>query len=77
MNILEKFKQSKEKELQSLAEKNVNVTYKDGDIWLVVDSIPVYRVLSSRAGEVIDCPIEELPGQIERLRKEYINRLNN
>lgn len=77
MNILEKLKQRKQEELQAMAREAIDVTYKDGDIWLVVDSIPVYRVLSSRAGEIIDCPIEHLPKQIERLRQEYINRLNN
>lgn len=77
MNILEKIKQRKQEELQAMAREAIDVTYKDGDIWLVVDSIPVYRVLSSRAGEIIDCPIEHLPKQIERLRQEYINRLNN
>jgi hypothetical protein len=77
MNILEKLKQSKQEELQAMARQAIDVTYKDGDIWLVVDNIPIYRVMSNRAGEVIDCPIEQLPRQIERLRKEYINRLNN
>lgn len=76
MNILEKLKQRKQEELQAMAREAIDVTYKDGDIWLVVDSIPVYRVLSSRAGEIIDCPIEHLPKQIERLRQAYINRLN-
>lgn len=77
MNIFEQLKQRKQEELQAMAEQNVNVYYIDGDIWLTVDRIPVYRVMSSKAGEVIDCPIEHLPKQIERLRKEYINRLNN
>lgn len=78
MTILERFRahceQRRQRELEKIAEEAVNVGYIDGDVWLMVQHVPVYRVLSKYGGLVIDLPIEHLPEQIERLRNEFIKQ---
>lgn len=60
-----------------MAKEAINTTYDNGCMWLVVHDIPVLRIGTESNVDNGTIHIHNLPAFIDKLRKEYINRLNN
>lgn len=63
--------------LSKLAEKAINVTYKDNSIWLTIDGVPTFRVTNDSDINSRTIAISQVELFVKELRENWIETHKN